>query len=77
MRSRTNGFSLSAYSSARFALTRQHAAVNRDVNAVGVDAGQVKAKLDLVVPADGVHPHGRVAAVSGPQRPVKLRERVE
>ena len=72
-----NGFSPSAYSSARFRAHSQHTTVDRDVDAVGVDAGQVEPKLDLVITADSVHPHSRVATIGGPQRPVELRERVE
>src|ERR1700733_13557183 len=37
----------------------QHAAVDGDLKAVGVDAGQVEAELDLVRAADGIHPDTR------------------
>ena len=52
------------------------AAVDGDIDAVGVDARQVEAKLDLVLTADGVHPHGSETAVVT-ERPVELGERVE
>src|SRR6185437_12404433 len=42
------------------------------VQAVGVDAGQVEPKLNLLRPADGVHPDAGT-----PGDAVELRERVE
>jgi hypothetical protein len=69
IRSRTYGRSLRT--------DGQQAVVDRDVNAVGVDAGQVEAQLDLPVAADCVHPHRGMPAVSGPQHAVELCERVE
>src|SRR6516162_11565406 len=43
---------------------REHAAVHRDVDGLGVDAGQVEAELDLVLAPDHVHRHSRPS--SGP-----------
>jgi hypothetical protein len=51
--------------------------VDGHVDAVAVDAGQVKPQLDLAVAADDVHPHARVPAISGPEYPVELSERVK
>src|SRR5580698_7827903 len=55
----------------------QDAAVDRDVNALRVDPGQVEPQLDLALAADGIHPHGSVPAVADPERAVELGEGVE
>src|SRR5689334_23297352 len=63
---------------------REHAAVHRDVDGLGVDAGQVEAEQDLVLAPDNVHRHGRPhpggpvgRAEGAPGAAVELHEGVE
>src|SRR5215467_12977228 len=63
---------------------REHAAVHRDVDGLGVHAGQVEAEQDLVLAPDHVHRHGRPhpggpvgRAEGAPGDAVELHEGVE
>src|SRR6516165_7352161 len=62
---------------------REHAAVHRDVDGLGVHARQIEAELDLVLAADHVHRHGRpqsgpvASAERAPGDAVELHKGVE
>src|SRR6266567_241925 len=62
---------------------REHAAVHRDVDGLGVHARQVEAELDVVLATDHVHRHGRphsgpvASAERAPGEAVELTRWVE